>query len=100
MPRRTGRRSKTQVPAWLARLPNGIAALRKGGFKTIDEASVFCAALAKPTTIRDMEQNLGMTCVTISRVVFRLFERGWLTYSAHPTDRRKKLISAVVERLT
>ena len=78
----------------LAHLPAAIETLRKNGFESMTEAGIFCAVLAEETTIATIVKKLKLPFSTVSRVAYALEQRGLLTYTPHPTDRRKKLVHA------
>lgn len=87
-------------PAALANLAASVALLRTNGFETLTEAAIFCAALAGDQTMASIVKALKLPFSTVSRVAYSLEQRGLLSYAPHPTDRRKKIVRANVERLS
>jgi DNA-binding MarR family transcriptional regulator len=87
------------LPHAFASLADSVALLRTNGFETITEAAIFCAALGEPTTLAQITKSLKLPFSSASRIAWALEQRGLLSYHAHPTDRRMKLIRANVERL-
>lgn len=86
--------------AELEALPRVVSILRRNGFDSILEAHVFARVLSAPATLAEINREVnGPPFSTLSRVAFSLEQRGFLKYTPHPSDRRKKIIVAVVEKL-
>jgi DNA-binding MarR family transcriptional regulator len=72
-----------------------VSALRESGIETLAEAGLFCAAASsQEMTLAQIVRLIGMPFSSASRVAYSLLERGVLTYTPHPTDRRKKFVRA------
>ncbi len=64
---------------------------------TLGELAVLTAVakgvyLDKPTTVREVAQNTGLSRWSVSRSVLRFIENGWLLEKKDPKDLRKNLL--------
>ncbi len=83
-------------------LSNVVTALRANGFETLAEAAVFCCAATatakgKLGTVGELSRITKLPATLVSRVVWDLSQRGLLEYTAHSTDRRRKLVRAKLD---
>lgn len=77
-----------------------IVALQAAKIETMAEAAIFCDAATHPdTTLAGIVRRLHVPFSTASRVLWSMSQRGLISYQKHPTDRRKKLIVANVQRV-
>lgn len=88
--------------AVLQQIAAGVTALRKNDFDTLSQAAVYCAAAiataaGQPLDVSEIRRSTGIPITTVSRVLWGLNQRGLVTYVAHATDRRKRLVHAKLE---
>ena len=81
---------------------NALKLLQAKGIQTVTEVLVlfFVAEHAEdPPTLAVITRELRMPFSTVSRVLYSLHQAGYIQYTNHATDRRKKLLTADLTKL-
>lgn len=85
----------------LRQLGAAVRTLQTLNIESVGEARVFAAALEGDDgkTIGEIVKSTGMPFSTVSRVAWALEQRNLVSYGAHATDRRKKIVRANVQAI-